>query len=384
MPRTHKSRSIWRLALPLLLVAVYLGGGCSGLRERLGNWVDKTFGSTSPRQEFVWNKPYAEEVMADWDSAYRLTMTDSLRVRLPHRERFSGNMAPLASAHSLHLRLPPGRVLEVAAETGVNSLVFGELYRIDGDNRSLIAHWDTLGYRLTYETDRPGGEDLLLVVQAAPYRKGGYEIVLSSRSALLFPVAGKDERAIKSFWGASRDGGSRAHEGNDIFADRGTPLLAVSAGRVTRVRDGGLGGKTVWLRDADRPLNYYYAHLDSQLVRQGQYVKRGDTLGLTGNTGNARTTAPHLHFGIYQRGARDPYPYLRKADDPPNAVVEVPGAVSRVPSAGRHYLRTSPERDRGNIIRRLEGGEALVGYGSTGRYHRVRTDRGEVGYVNFE
>jgi hypothetical protein len=55
----------------------------------------------------------------------------------------------------------------------------------------------------------------------------------------------------------------------------------------------------------------YYAHLDEQLVSDGQRVRRGDTIGLVGNTGNAATTSPHLHFGIYAPGgAVNPLPFV--------------------------------------------------------------------------
>lgn len=58
------------------------------------------------------------------------------------------------------------------------------------------------------------------------------------------------------------------------------------------------GGKVVWMRDEARGMSLYYAHLDSQHVAAGAYVRPGDTLGFVGKTGNARTTPPHLHFGI--------------------------------------------------------------------------------------
>ncbi len=56
-------------------------------------------------------------------------------------------------------------------------------------------------------------------------------------------------------------------------------------------------------------------------------MRPGDTLGLVGNTGNARTTVPHLHFGIYQpgRGAVDPWPYLHRADPVPAALPAAAG-----------------------------------------------------------
>jgi hypothetical protein len=59
------------------------------------------------------------------------------------------------------------------------------------------------------------------------------------------------------------------------------------------------------------------AHLDDHKrgLSVGDYVKKGDLIGYVGNTGNARHTAPHLHYGLYLqgkgRGAVNPYPYLR-------------------------------------------------------------------------
>ena len=67
------------------------------------------------------------------------------------------------------------------------------------------------------------------------------------------------------------------------------------------------------MRPIDKNFSVYYAHLDEQLVSQGQRVKKGDTLGLVGNTGNAKHTPPHLHFGIYTyNGAIDPLPFINK------------------------------------------------------------------------
>jgi SH3-like domain-containing protein len=136
-----------------------------------------------------------------------------------------------------------------------------------------------------------------------------YQLAIYKTASLAFPVQGKDRKAIMSFFGAPRDGGRRKHKGVDIFADKGTPILAATDGRVT-LRNGGLGGKTVWQRQDGMSL--YYAHMDSQYVRSGQQVKAGETLGTVGNTGNARHTPSHLHFGIYRRsrGAVDPLAFI--------------------------------------------------------------------------
>jgi murein DD-endopeptidase MepM/ murein hydrolase activator NlpD len=101
----------------------------------------------------------------------------------------------------------------------------------------------------------------------------------------------------------------------DIFAPRGTPVLAAAGGVVTSVGTNGLGGNVVWIARPMRGERHYYAHLDRQAVSAGTFVNEGDVIGYVGNTGNARGTAPHLHFGIYASGgAVDPLPYI--ADTP--------------------------------------------------------------------
>lgn len=131
-------------------------------------------------------------------------------------------------------------------------------------------------------------------------------------AAAVFPVAGK-KSVIGSFWGAAREGGNRKHEGIDIFAKKGTPVVAVTEGMIVDVGNTPRGGKTVWLRSYTDDFYYYYAHLDKQLVQAGQSVKKGAFLGTVGNTGNARLTPSHLHFGIYSySGAIDPLPHVKK------------------------------------------------------------------------
>jgi murein DD-endopeptidase MepM/ murein hydrolase activator NlpD len=131
-----------------------------------------------------------------------------------------------------------------------------------------------------------------------------------SRS-LAFPVSGSRAN-IGSFWGDERDGGKRRHEGIDIFAKKGTPVVAVCDGIITSVGTNRLGGKVIWMQACTHPWSAYYAHLDDQKVKAGQLVKKGQVLGTVGNTGNAITTPPHLHFGIYRWiGVADPLPYVR-------------------------------------------------------------------------
>lgn len=126
------------------------------------------------------------------------------------------------------------------------------------------------------------------------------------------PVDGVRPRQIADTFGAPR-GSNRSHAGIDIFASRGTPVRSATVGVIADVREGGLGGRQVWVIGPARE-RYYYAHLDdwAEGLARGQVVQPGDLLGHVGDSGNARGTPTHLHWGIYGAdGARDPLPLLR-------------------------------------------------------------------------
>jgi murein DD-endopeptidase MepM/ murein hydrolase activator NlpD len=124
------------------------------------------------------------------------------------------------------------------------------------------------------------------------------------------PVAGPV--SFINDWGFPRSGG-RTHKGTDMFAPRGTPLVAVLDGTVS-FGSGSLGGKTVHLRAANG-LRFYYAHLDAWApgISSGQRVSKGTVIGYVGDTGNARGGSPHLHFGITTNQSVNPYPTVKAA-----------------------------------------------------------------------
>ncbi|MFF0177128.1 M23 family metallopeptidase [Micromonospora profundi] len=132
-----------------------------------------------------------------------------------------------------------------------------------------------------------------------------------SGSGYACPVAGPV--SFEDTWHASRDGGDRLHKGTDMFASRGTPVVAVLNATVITVQntDTGTAGRYVKIR-ADDGNNYLYLHNDRNIVTVGQRVARGQVLGYVGNTGNAATTPPHLHFEAHHMGTTqfNPYPYV--------------------------------------------------------------------------
>jgi murein DD-endopeptidase MepM/ murein hydrolase activator NlpD len=132
-------------------------------------------------------------------------------------------------------------------------------------------------------------------------------------SGFLCPVAGA--RFIND-WGFPRSGG-RTHEGTDVFAPHGTPIVAVADATVVGVSrvDRGLGGLTVtYAVDGYR---FYNAHLATvaEDIEVGTSVVAGQEIGTVGTSGNARGTPPHNHFGLYApgRSAFNPYPLLAAA-----------------------------------------------------------------------
>ncbi|WP_137173891.1 M23 family metallopeptidase [Massilia sp. HP4] len=142
--------------------------------------------------------------------------------------------------------------------------------------------------------------------------------------ALPVPVEDVRQRALRDTWGGARSEG-RKHEGIDIFARRGTPVLSSTEGIVTNVGTNRLGGLVVWVLGPGGQ-RHYYAHLDSYSdVEAGMRIEAGRVLGYVGNTGNAKGTPPHLHYGIYDTdGAINPYPLL-KADP---AAITAPTALA--------------------------------------------------------
>jgi len=374
-----RKKALTASALALALTA------CEAVEQAQDRFRDMT-----PREAYqasLVESGLAETALAgDWMRAGEAAVEVAAPVTLPFEER--GYIAvdePGAMAY--RVSVPQGRRLtaEVTLSGEEDTRLFVDLLRVpdeEGDPLRPVLASDSPSGTLAYEPWRGG--DFILRVQPELLRGGQYHVTLRLEAQLSFPVDGYDIRAAQSFFGAERDGGRRSHDGVDIFARRGTPVLAAGPGQAYRIEVTNLGGKVVWVRDNVRNARLYYAHLDSQHVVEGQLVDVGDTLGFVGNTGNARTTPPHLHFGIYRtgQGAIDPVPFL---SPPRGSIPELTADLDRLGSWARVSaegirLRAAPG-DRSAVVRELERHTAVRVLGGSGEYFRVRLPDGAAGYV---
>jgi murein DD-endopeptidase MepM/ murein hydrolase activator NlpD len=323
----------------------------------------------------------------EWLGASARALVEPEHVSLPYREAVYVSAAE-PRAFGFRVVLEQGQMLSVLVERDAREpvLIFLDAFdpprdTTEGPRRRASA--DSAGLTLTLEADE---DDTVLVrVQPELLRDVRLTITLEARGALAFPVAGRDSRAVQSFFGAPRDAGARSHHGIDIFAPRGTPVIAGAAGRAS-VRESRLGGKVIFLRDPDRGISLYYAHLDSQLVPTGTQVQLGDTIGLVGNTGNARNTPPHLHFGIYRRGQgpRDPYAYVHQPLRGPAPIGRdstLVGALARVRAASA-VLRSIPDAD-GAERERLSRRAVVRVIGVSNGWARTESPGGATGWVRL-
>ena len=174
----------------------------------------------------------------------------------------------------------------------------------------------------------------VLSLSAGAFTNNNKTPVKPRTRALVYPVSGNNSK-VGGHFGDYRNGG-RSHKGVDIYAKKGTPVVAVFDGIVTSTKTEKMGGRTIRLKSAYHGWTAYYAHLDKLHVSVGQYVKKGQAIGTIGKTGNAKRKAPHLHFGIIGRGrAVNPLPYVKHSKKISNPAVAVK-TKGRAPLAAKN------------------------------------------------
>jgi len=342
--------------------------------------------TASPHQQYerkLVNAGLNQSSMGErWITKANSLLQNASTVKVPYKE--TGYFASdKVDGASLKFNLQRGQMLtaKLSKQSVSGFAIYMDIWELkDNGEYKNLAFADSLGAELQLEAKRSG--DYVLRLQPELLGSGSYTLELSIGPSLGYPLKVINRKQIQSFFGVGRDNNSRKHEGIDIFSSFRTPVVAVSEGTVTRVNENNLGGKVVWFRPKDKDYTLYYAHLDEQIATTGQEVRLGDTLGLMGNTGNAKTTPPHLHFGIYtSEGAVDPLPFV----DP---------LISSIPSINADIsklnltMRTSAKQTSFSASQQLTNAESLAQYtvvrilSASSNQYKVELPNGKSGYIS--
>ena len=319
-----------------------------------------------------------------WYQAGIQALGDTLRVAPPYRETgYFRAEEPTAYGFSFYLK--EGQLCKIDLRVQPDSMkifleLFGEGTTTDTSKWKLLAEIDPKTNQLEYVANKTGFYQLRL--QAELLATGSYELDIGLSPSISFPVLGGRNHDIGGFWGDPRSE-RRKHKGVDIFAKKGTPVLASGLGTVSSVKTSERGGKTVWVRDDKFGHQQYFAHLDKQLVTEGQLVEKGDTLGTVGKTGNARNTPPHLHYGIYKtNGPVDPLPFIKmkrnKFSNPNIDITKLGGQFRIGKIAGK--LFKSPYK-KSKVIKTLNEHSPFLITGGAEGYYRIKTSNGHRGFI---
>jgi murein DD-endopeptidase MepM/ murein hydrolase activator NlpD len=276
-------------ALAAFLVSA--GAGASSYTLRWGD----TLSSVAKRYGVPVKAITAANDIADADhirEGKQLTIPDKAAAQVAAAKpilavKTPGGAAAAATGARLH-KVVKGETLGMIAKKYVVSV--DELRKLNG---------------ITNDRKVRDGRDLQLPLSAKVDATPGD----ASKPAPVCPVLGAGKFDFSNSFGQPREG-HRRHNGNDIFAKRGTPVVAPMGGTLRRA-DGSVAG-LAWYIDGDDGVTYYGAHLDAISAQAGR-VEQGQRLGVVGNSGNASTTPTHLHFEVHPGNgvAVDPYGYLR-------------------------------------------------------------------------
>ncbi len=322
----------------------------------------------------------------DWILVSNKCLESPVNVKTPFQEAFYVEpSSAFAVSYRFEVKKGQRTEIDVAFQGQKRCRLFMDLFRVEGsstDEWDLVASANENEKHLEFEPRLDA--EYAVRLQPELLRGGRFQVTIRNMASLRFPVLGYDSRSIGSGFGAPRDGGRRVHHGVDIFSPRHTPVIAPAKAYVRRVRETSIGGLNIWLYDEVRDLHLYFAHLQTQDVKGGTYVEEGQRIGTVGNTGNARRTPPHLHFGIYSRGEGpiDPFHFINKIDSAPDEIrvdLKMLGQWTRSNSLSIS-LKSGPS-SRSQDLARLEKSSAMKVLAAAGSMYRVMLPDGRTGYV---
>ena len=323
----------------------------------------------------------------DWLEAAESALDSPISVEPPYQEQVYFDPSE-ASGVGYRFSARRGQNVVVEVEPDGELRLYLDLYREETRSETYVhvasAPEDENRLELHVQSD----STYVLRLQPELLRGGTFNVSIRVGPSLAFPIQGLDTKSIFSWFGAPRDGGTRRHEGVDILAPRGTEVVAPIRAYVRWVGINRRGGNVVGLTDEKYGLYLYFAHLEEQIAKSGTYVEPGDVLGTVGNTGNAVTTVPHLHFGVYmrtsgRRSAVDPFYYLY---DPKKQMAEITADTSLLGewarSSAAAALREPAEPDSGSAETPLAVHTLFRILAAAAGGYRVRLPDGRRGYLD--
>ena len=319
-----------------------------------------------------------------WFGAADKGIRTPLTISLPYKEvGYFAAEHPDAAGYIFTCRRGEKFVVSLLQKPTSSCKLFIDLWQYNSNKTiKYLQSADTAGNTLTHEIEADG--DYLLRIQPELLCSAEYTLTINTAPSLAFPVPQQAKPDVGSVWGDNRDESARHHEGIDIFARFRTPVVAAADGYVTRVNENTLGGKVVFMRPSGKDYVLYYAHLDSQIACEGEMVKTGDTLGMMGNTGNARNTPPHLHFGIYTNGgAINPLPFVESRQQTPFRITAPLSAVNSYAHTTRATtIYTGTSRSAGKV--NLPSFAMLHVAAATANWYKVTTADGNEGFISSD
>ena len=229
--------------------------------------------------------------------------------------RVDSSVSAVAGSTAGRLEALEQRARDNASEkvrlAGVLEAETAEVEQLFATQQAALAAADATVQRLVEEEQARARAEAARRLAAQALSFGGVDASGDHVDPYVGPAGACPVGPVHSFsdtWHAPRSGG-RQHQGTDVFAPKGSDAYAVVDGVIDKISNGGLGGLALWLRgtNGDR---YYYAHNDLNYVTVGQVVKAGQPIATVGNTGNAETTPPHIHFEAHPGGGAAANPFL--------------------------------------------------------------------------
>jgi murein DD-endopeptidase MepM/ murein hydrolase activator NlpD len=300
-------------------------------------------------------------LVMDWIASSETALENPIFIYPPFKERVYFDPSKASSVgYSFSVKRGQKISIEPASGTSLSFRLYVDLFRTGTPGNAFIHTASGSENSNNIDIDVRADGEYILRLQPELLRGGSFTVTIQVSSSLAFPVKGHDSSAFISWFGDSRNGGTRKNEGIDILAPRGTEVVSPSRAYVRRLGINRRGGSIIWMQDSERNINLYFAHLDTQLAEEWKYVQQGETIGTV-----------------------DPFYYIHnfKKDIPSiRADTGLLGQWTRAVDDNT-ILSASPEKN-GKTVMTLDRHTLLQVVAASAGMYRVSLPNGLTGYVD--